>query len=75
MNTSPLRSTIHHTNVHGIYKHSGDRQWFITNYTQVLVAADADYCSSWFLGGVTLGAEPARIGLESWEVGQLMGGN
>lgn len=70
-----MKPSIHRTNVHGIYKHSGDRQWFVTNYTQVLVSRVADYCSSWFLGGIMLGAEPARINLESWEVGQLMGGN
>lgn len=72
-----MKPQISRTNIRGIFHECGLRSFFVTNYTEVVsaVSESGDYKTSWFLGGITLKADPMEVKLEAWEVGQLCGGN
>lgn len=61
------------TDMRGIFKHSGDRQYFMCFYTVVLTFLSDNYQSSWVLRGYR--GEFTEINLEPWEIGQMLGGN
>ena len=65
------------TNMRGIYRHHGDGQFYMCFYALALsfIAPYGDHWwrTSWLLKGYE--GLPMEINLESWEVGQLMGGN
>ena len=69
--------TSHQTNIRGIYHHSGSPKFFVTNYTEALICDSeaGDYRASFLVGGLALNADPMEVKLESWEVGQMNGGN
>lgn len=61
------------TDMRGIFRHYGDRQYFMCFYRVALTFLSKDYQSSWLLHGHE--GSDTEINLESWEVGQMLGGN
>jgi len=72
-----MKPLIYRTNIRGIFHECGLRSFFVTNYRESITcdSESGDYRSSWLIGGLALNADPMEVKLESWEVGQLCGGN
>lgn len=74
--TPPVMTTNsrpHRTSMRGIFRHHGDKQYFMCFYRIVMTFFNEDYQSSWLLIGHE--GSDTEINLESWEVGQMLGGN